>query len=132
MTADLLFAATVKVSLVLLAGLVVAGLLRRRSAAARHWVLSVAVLCALLLPAVWAVGPTWSMPSAVPPVEVMWSGSIEALLGGANAADGAPATGSPASGQVGRRRARVVPACPVRRTGPPGPPPAGDPVRRST
>ncbi len=100
MTADLLFAATVKVSLVLLAGLVVAGLLRRRSAAARHWVLSVAVLCALLLPAVWAVGPTWSMPSAVPPVEVMWSGSIEALLGGANAADGAPATGSPASGQV--------------------------------
>ena len=103
MTADLLFAATVKVSLVLLAGLVVAGLLRRRSAAARHWVLSVAVLCALLLPAVWAVGPTWSMPSAVPPVEVMWSGSIEALLGGADGAhgaDGAPATGSPASGQV--------------------------------
>ena len=100
MTADLLLAATVKVSLVLLAGLVVVGLLRRRSAAARHWVLSVAVLCALLLPAVWAVGPTWSMPSAVPPVEVMWSGSIEALLGGANGADGAPATGSPASGQV--------------------------------
>ena len=100
MTADLLLAATVKVSLVLLAGLVVVGLLRRRSAAARHWVLSVAVLCALLLPAVWVVGPTWSMPSAVPPVEVMWSGSIEALLGGANGADGAPATGSPASGQV--------------------------------
>ena len=100
MTADLLLAATVKVSLVLLAGLVVVGLLRRRSAAARHWVLSVAVLCALLLPAVWSVGPTWSMPSAVPPVEVMWSGSIEALLGGANGADGAPATGSPASGQV--------------------------------
>ena len=90
MTADLLFAATVKVSLVLLAGLVIVGLLRRRSAAARHWVLSVAVLCALLLPAVSAV-------------EVMWSGSVEALLGGANGADGAdgaPATGSPASGQV--------------------------------
>ena len=113
MTADLLLAATVKVSLVLLAGLVVVGLLRRRSAAARHWVLSVAVLCALLLPAVWAVGPTWSMPSAVPPVEVMWSGSIEALLGGANGADGAPATGSPASGQVasgprGPQRVRCV------------------------
>ena len=45
-----LLGSTLKVSLVVLAGLGVAALLRRRSAAARHWVIAASLLCALALP----------------------------------------------------------------------------------
>ena len=59
---SLLVEATVKVSLVLLLALAVVWGLRRRSAAARHWVLSVAVACALVVPVLSAVAPTWYVP----------------------------------------------------------------------
>ncbi len=61
-TSSLLFGATVKVSLVLLIALAVVWCLRRRSAAARHWVLSVAIACALVVPLLSALAPTWYLP----------------------------------------------------------------------
>ena len=54
-----LLGSTLKVSLVVLAGLGVAALLRRRSAAARHWVIAASLLCALALPALELVVPAW-------------------------------------------------------------------------
>jgi TonB family protein len=50
---------TIKVSLILLAGLAVAALLQRRSAAVRHWVLAAALACAAATPALEAVVPSW-------------------------------------------------------------------------
>ena len=61
-TMSLLFEATAKVSVVLLLALAVIWCLRHRSAAARHWVLSVAVACALVVPVLSAVAPTWYAP----------------------------------------------------------------------
>ena len=56
-----LLGSTLKVSLVVLAGLGVAALLRRRSAAARHWVIAASLLCALALPALELVVPAWGI-----------------------------------------------------------------------
>ena len=68
-----LLGSTLKVSLVVLAGLGVAALLRRRSAAARHWVIAASLLCALALPVVELVVPAWGVSfarSAAPRVGV--------------------------------------------------------------
>ena len=92
---SLLFEVTVKVSLVLLIALAVIWCLRHRSAAARHWVLSVAIGCALVVPVLSAVAPTWQVPltaalsltpaAAVPaegvetgPVSPRWAATINA------------------------------------------------------
>ena len=85
----LLVDSAVKVSLVVLLALAAAMLLRRRSAAARHWVLSAALACAVLMPVLTLVVPSWSvrLPSstagrlAAPPtpsrsILVATSGSI--------------------------------------------------------
>jgi TonB family protein len=55
---------TLKVSLVVCAGLALAGLLRRRSAAARHWVLAATVVCAAALPLLEQLVPAWGVTSA--------------------------------------------------------------------
>ena len=54
-----LLGSTLKVSLVVLAGLGVAAAPARRSAAARHWVLAASLLCALAMPALELVVPAW-------------------------------------------------------------------------
>jgi TonB family protein len=51
---------TVKASLIVLAGLVASVLLRRQSAAGRHWVLSMALVSALALPIIGSALPAWS------------------------------------------------------------------------
>lgn len=56
-----------KVSAILLASLAAIILLRRRSAALRHWVLAVAVACACALPPLSAVLPTWRSAPLWPP-----------------------------------------------------------------
>jgi TonB family protein len=58
----LLLDATVKVSLVIAAGLALAVVLRQRSAALRHAVVAAAILCALTLPALARVVPAWGWP----------------------------------------------------------------------
>ena len=61
---SLLLDSTLKVSLVVIVGLAVAALLRNRSAAARHWVLAAAMLCAMAMPVLELVVPTWGIPLA--------------------------------------------------------------------
>ena len=58
-----LLESTIKMSLVLAAGLAAAALLRRRSAALRHWVLTAAVLCAAITPLLQATMPAWHVPA---------------------------------------------------------------------
>ena len=51
----------IKVSLLVLAGLTVARLLRSQSAALRHWVLWTAIACAAAVPAVELIVPGWNL-----------------------------------------------------------------------
>ncbi len=55
----------IKVSLVILSGLLAATLLRGRSASTRHWVLACALACAAVLPALELVVPSWNTPFAI-------------------------------------------------------------------
>ena len=65
---NLLFDSTVKVSLIVLMALVARALLRRRSAAVRHWVLSVAIACAAAMPLLALMVPAWHIvPGAFSP-----------------------------------------------------------------
>ena len=64
MTALLLDSA-LRVSVVTGLALVAVMLLRGRSAAIRHWVLAAATVCALALPALLPVVPSWQLPAAV-------------------------------------------------------------------
>ena len=54
-----LFEITLKVSSVLLVALLVSVLLRRRSAALRHWVLTAAIACSLSIPLLLPIVPAW-------------------------------------------------------------------------
>jgi TonB family protein len=70
-TGSLLLDVTVRISLILLAALAAVALMRRRSAAMRHWVLATAVVSAAAAPLLGLVAPSWPMPlSAVPPIAV--------------------------------------------------------------
>jgi hypothetical protein len=51
----------IKVSLIVLAGLTAARLLRSQSAALRHWVLGTALACAAAAPAVELIVPGWTL-----------------------------------------------------------------------
>src|SRR5215204_5959205 len=59
---NLLAAAVVDVSAVLLVALAANAVLRRQSAALRHWILTVAILSALAAPALQLTLPTWTLP----------------------------------------------------------------------
>jgi beta-lactamase regulating signal transducer with metallopeptidase domain len=52
----------IKVSLIILLGLAATALLRRRSAAVRHWVLAAAIGCAAAIPVLERVVPVWHLP----------------------------------------------------------------------
>ena len=56
---DYLFGLTLQISALALAALAAVRLLRQASASLRHWVLSVAIVCAICLPALQAVVPDW-------------------------------------------------------------------------
>ena len=56
-----LLGSTLKVSLVILAGLALAAALRRHSAAARHSIVASAILCALAMPLLELIVPTWGV-----------------------------------------------------------------------
>jgi beta-lactamase regulating signal transducer with metallopeptidase domain len=60
---------TVKTSLILTLGMLVALALRRRSAAVRHWILAAALMCAAVAPGIGRLTPSWTLPmfaTAVP------------------------------------------------------------------
>jgi TonB family protein len=57
---------TIKVSLVVCVGLMLASLFRRRSAAVRHWILAATIACAAALPVVQMLVPSWLvLPTSV-------------------------------------------------------------------
>ena len=58
----LLLETTVKSSLVVLAALVAVACLRRGSAALRHWILSAAIVAAIVSPVLGLVTPSWHVP----------------------------------------------------------------------
>jgi len=55
--------ASIKVTIVAAIALCAASLLRRRSAAVRHWVLTIAVVCAAVMPFLQFVVPSWHLQS---------------------------------------------------------------------
>jgi len=59
---NLLLEAAIKISLVIGIGLLSASLLRRRSAALRHWMLASAIAVALATPLLMRVAPSWTLP----------------------------------------------------------------------
>ena len=99
-TTSLLFEATLKVSLVLVIALAVVWCLRRRSVAARHWVLSVAILCALLLSVLSAVAPTWHLP-----ITTTWPMTAAGPVGGPDAEPSLPPVAGPPALRSGRTNA---------------------------
>jgi TonB family protein len=60
---SLVLGSTLKVSLVILAGLAASRLLHRRSAALRHWVLATSLVGAALLPLIEPWLPSWGLPA---------------------------------------------------------------------
>ena len=52
----------IKLTIALLMGLVAVAALRKSSAALRHWLLTVSILCAALMPGLERVVPTWHLP----------------------------------------------------------------------
>ena len=56
---NLLLDSTLKVSVIVLMALGAKLLLRRQSAAVRHWVLAVAIACAVVTPVVGVMAPSW-------------------------------------------------------------------------
>jgi hypothetical protein len=59
----LLLGILLKVTAVLVAAIVMTAFLRHRSAAARHWLLTASILCAMAMPALVVVAPAWQLPS---------------------------------------------------------------------
>lgn len=58
----LLFSVTLKIALLTLVGLAATAILRRRSAAMRHWVLATTMFCCVCVPAAELLLPSWSIP----------------------------------------------------------------------
>jgi beta-lactamase regulating signal transducer with metallopeptidase domain len=103
---------TLKVSLIVAVALAASAVLRRRSAAVRHFVLAAALACAAATPALRLVAPAWQATSAwLPTSRVLFidrplsvlddSASSTPSTGGRVAADGwSPATVARASGII--------------------------------
>jgi len=62
---SLLMEATIEVSAILSLALLTTALLRRRSAAVRHWILAAAILCGAVAPMLKPIAPAWNLPIAV-------------------------------------------------------------------
>lgn len=58
-----LLALMLRTSLILVVGLVASLVLRRRSAAVRHWVLAMSIACAALAPILGRAMPVWTVPA---------------------------------------------------------------------
>ncbi len=85
----LLLDSTLKVSVVIIAGLAAAGALQRRSAATRHAIVASSIVCALALPVLEQVVPAWRWP-LLRPAAVDRPASASS-----SAADSAPRDGVP-------------------------------------
>ena len=91
-----------KMSLIVFGALGVTFLLRRRSAALRHWVLAAGVVCAAAVPFLAAVVPAWPLPFATPTAFVAYDDAY---------VDAGTAPTAPRR-EPGARAATVAPALP--------------------
>ena len=82
----LLLDSAVRVSLVTAIALLVLVVLRRRSAALRHWVLASAIACGLALPVLQVMVPSWQVPVRVPAPVELGGGPVFSQLPAARAA----------------------------------------------
>jgi TonB family protein len=71
-----------KVSLILLAAIVIAMALRTRSAALRHWVLSVGIVCAFTTPLLMPLAPAWHLPFSLAPDRPAQAGPLAVAADG--------------------------------------------------
>ena len=65
MTAQLLLESAMKTSGIVALALLATRMLRRRSAAIRHWILAAALVCAAATPALERFVPAWQIPRIV-------------------------------------------------------------------
>ena len=86
---NVLLDAAIKVSIIVLVALGAARLMRRRSAAERHWILAAAIACAAISPLLGAIVPSWRVDLGIDSTQTSTS------LGGATPI--VRASGSPAS-----------------------------------
>jgi beta-lactamase regulating signal transducer with metallopeptidase domain len=100
----------VKVTVVLTLALAAMPLLRRRSAALRHWVLGVALACAAALPVLTLVAPAWELPSSglVSTSLARYTVESELVILGLDSGSGANAVPSPATSSGGIRLEHVL------------------------
>ena len=87
-----------KMSLIVFGALAVSFLLRRRSAALRHWVLATGVACAALVPVLTAVVPEWPLPFAAPTAFSRYEDPFQESASPASQPSRAAATPSAAGG----------------------------------
>src|SRR5262249_38537481 len=65
-----------KVTLILAAALAIAATLSRQSASLRHWVLSVGIACAVAVPFLISIAPSWHTPPLMRPQPVQPVASV--------------------------------------------------------
>jgi TonB family protein len=106
--------AAVKISILLVAGLAVITLMRNRSAAARHWVLAVAVGCAAVMPLAAFIVPAWRFPVISTPTDERVSVAASMTFAQPEAPPaarfdaGEPAIASAPGSMLGARRVAAV------------------------
>jgi TonB family protein len=101
----------IKVSLVVLAGLAAARLLRSQSAAFRHWVLWSAIACAAAAPAVQMIVPRWELGQTAAPIAAGMQPATAAITVSETVPQRATAPeGRPAAASVGFSRSDAAEA----------------------
>ncbi len=93
-----------KMSLIVFGALAVSFLLRRRSAALRHWVLAAGVACAAAMPMLTAAVPPWPLPFATPTAFTSYQdplqGPVQASRSAAHVQQPGTATGAAVAAPV--------------------------------
>lgn len=84
-----------KMSLIVFGALAISFLLRRRSAALRHWVLAAGVACAASVPILTAIVPAWTLPFATPAAFTPYEDPYQESGAASGSATRAPSRGAP-------------------------------------
>ena len=102
----------IKLTIVLLVGLAAAASMRKSSAALRHWLLTVSIVCAALMPVLQRIVPTWHVPVRV---AAPWTSERLALVIPLSLQHADTKTNGFANGGAGAATSSVAQAFPVPR-----------------